>query len=79
VESDYLRLRAIPFTDEVKSFIENHERVYIVEMNRDGQLDQLLKIEYPEQATKFISIAYSDGLPPTAKWIKDSILSKEVN
>ncbi|GAB4486405.1 MAG: 2-oxoacid:acceptor oxidoreductase subunit alpha [Anaerolineales bacterium] len=77
LKSDYLRLRAMPFTSEVSEFIAAHERVYVVEMNRDGQLQQLLSIKHPEQATRLISVAFNDGLPPTAKWIWSSILEQE--
>ncbi|MCS6994347.1 MAG: 2-oxoacid:acceptor oxidoreductase subunit alpha [Anaerolineales bacterium] len=77
LKSDYLRLRAIPFTEDVSQFIAEHERVYVVEINRDGQLQQLLSIKHPEHATRLISIAYSDGLPPTAKWIESAILEQE--
>jgi 2-oxoglutarate/2-oxoacid ferredoxin oxidoreductase subunit alpha len=77
IKTDFLRLRAIPFTDEVKDFVEKHETIYVVELNRDGQLNQLLTIAYPEQAGKFVSIAHSDGLSATAKWIVDAIVAKE--
>lgn len=77
LKSDYLRLRALPFTQEVSDFIAAHERVYVVEMNRDGQLQRLLSMKHPEHATRLVSIAYSDGLPPTAKWILSAILEQE--
>jgi 2-oxoglutarate ferredoxin oxidoreductase subunit alpha len=73
--TDYLRLRAIPFTEEVEEFIRKHEVVYVVEMNRDGQLNQLLSVEYPELATRFVSIAYTDGLPMTAQRVREMILA----
>ena len=72
---DYLRVRALPFTDSVRKFVENHERIYVIELNRDGQLHQLLSMEYPGNASKFISIAYQDGLPATAKWVRESLLA----
>ncbi|PKN93743.1 MAG: 2-oxoacid:acceptor oxidoreductase subunit alpha [Chloroflexi bacterium HGW-Chloroflexi-6] len=78
-KSDYLRLRAMPFTSEVGEFIQSHEHIYVVELNRDGQLQQLLTIKYPEYATRLIPIAFNDGLPPTAKWIRTAILEKEEN
>jgi 2-oxoglutarate ferredoxin oxidoreductase subunit alpha len=77
IKSDYLRMRAIPFTQQVDEFIQNQERIYVVEMNRDGQLKQLLTIAYPHQAHKFISIAHLDGMPLTARFIRYMILSKE--
>lgn len=77
LKSDYLRLRAIPFTDEVKQFIEDHERIYVIDQTRDGQLKKLLTLEYPELATRLVAIAYNDGLPPTARWIRTAILEQE--
>ena len=47
-------------------------------MNRDGQMYQLLLVEHPHLATRLTSIACNDGLPATARWVKDSILAKEV-
>ena len=75
---DFLRLRAIPFNIEVEDFIRQHDRCYVVEMNRDGQLHQLLTLAYPDQFSKLISIAYLDGLPMTAKRVREAILAKEV-
>lgn len=77
IRSDYLRLRSIPFSESVGSFVKEHDYVYIVEINRDGQLHQLLTMEYPEEAHKFRKIAYMDGLPLTAKWIKHQINGME--
>jgi 2-oxoglutarate ferredoxin oxidoreductase subunit alpha len=78
IETDYLRVRAIPFSTEVSEFIERHDRNYIIEMNRDGQLHQLLTLEYPEKALNLVSIAYSDGFPLTARFIENSIVEGEV-
>jgi 2-oxoglutarate ferredoxin oxidoreductase subunit alpha len=78
VPTDYLRVRALPFSRQVHDFIRNHERVYVVELNRDGQLKQLLTIEAPEVAAHLIQAAHMDGLPLTASWICDEIISKEV-
>ena len=75
--SDYLRLRALPFTEEVESFLLKHRYIYVVEMNRDGQLHQLLKMEYTDLCNKVESIAYTDGLPLTARFVADAILAKE--
>ena len=75
---DYLRLKAVPFTDEVTQFIDAHDQIFIVEMNRDGQMNQLLKLEYSHCVDKFISLAFLDGLPLTARWIREQINAKEV-
>ncbi|HVN15809.1 MAG TPA: 2-oxoacid:acceptor oxidoreductase subunit alpha [Anaerolineales bacterium] len=77
LKSDYLRVRAVPFTDEVKKFVESHDQLYVVEMNRDGQLHQLLTIEYPEAAQKLKSIALGDGMPASARWVREGILEAE--
>lgn len=73
----YLRLRALPINDEVREFVERHERVYVVEMNRDGQMHRILQLEMPDIATKLVSLAHLDGLPLTARWIVESIAEKE--
>jgi 2-oxoglutarate ferredoxin oxidoreductase subunit alpha len=77
LKTDFLRLRAIPFTDEVTDFIRDHEKLYVVEMNRDGQLHQLLSLEYAPVCAKLISAAHLDGLPMTAHWVEDFINAKE--
>jgi len=75
--TSHLRIRATPFDEEVRRFIENHDTVYVVEINRDGQLKQLLTIEFPEQATKLRMVARTDGLPLSANWIEEQILNRE--
>ncbi len=76
IKADFMRLRAIPFTPEVEEFIEQHEQVFVVEMNRDGQMAQLLTLEYPQHATRFKSVAYQDGLPASARWVREGILTQ---
>ncbi|MBE3040573.1 MAG: 2-oxoacid:acceptor oxidoreductase subunit alpha, partial [Chloroflexi bacterium] len=73
----FLRLRALPCTAEAQDFIKKYERIYIVEANRDGQLRQILSAVLPDQAHKFRSACHSDGLPLTAKWVKETILAQE--
>ncbi len=75
LRADYLRIRALPFTDEVRSFVDKYDEIFVVEMNRDGQLAQLLTIEYPEHAVAFKSVAFSDGLPASARWVREGILA----
>ena len=74
---DYLRLRAVPFTDDVQEFIRKHDRVYVVEMNTNGQMHMLLRLEVPDQATKLISLAHNDGLPMSARWLTEAFLERE--
>jgi 2-oxoglutarate ferredoxin oxidoreductase subunit alpha len=79
IETDFLRLRAIPFTNEVTDFIHDHDRIYVIEMNRDGQLHQLLSLEYSRDCVKLISLAHLDGLPMTARWVEEAIIAEEAN
>lgn len=76
-KTDFLRMRALPFTKDISDFIKNHERIYIVEANRDGQMRQILSAIMPDQASRLRSAAHSDGLPMTAKWIEETILAQE--
>jgi len=77
--TDYCRVRAVPFTEAVREFIGTHQRVYVVEMNRDGQLHQLLLLDIPELSEKLISTARLDGLPFTAAWIVNQLRTGEEN
>ena len=62
------RVRALPYHSEVEGFIERHNRVVVMEINRDGQLYGILRKELPRhQISKLYSVAYSDGLPPKAR------------
>ncbi|HEX2864182.1 MAG TPA: 2-oxoacid:acceptor oxidoreductase subunit alpha, partial [Deinococcales bacterium] len=69
VGTDYLRLRALPFTPEVRAFLEAHEKVVVVELNEDGQLAMLLRMEYPDLATRVLSLAHCDGLPLSGEFV----------
>ncbi|HLX76782.1 MAG TPA: 2-oxoacid:acceptor oxidoreductase subunit alpha [Terriglobales bacterium] len=78
LETDYLRVRAYPFTREVHEFIEKHDRVYVVEQNRDAQLLALLKLDLaPERVTRLRSIAHIHGLPLDARSVTDEIMMME--
>jgi len=77
IPTDFLRVRAVPFSGQVGEFLRQHTRNYVVEMNRDGQLHQIISLDYPDQATKLVSLAYTDGLPLTAHWVSQAILAKE--
>ena len=78
LETDYLRLRAYPFTREVHEFIEQHERVYVVEQNRDAQMLTLLKLDLkPELIARLHSIAHITGLPLDARSITDELTTME--
>jgi 2-oxoglutarate ferredoxin oxidoreductase subunit alpha len=76
IKADFLRVRALPFNEDVKKFIDRHEVLFVVDMNRDGQMHQLLTLEYPASATKLVSVAYGDGMPASAKWVREGILAQ---
>ena len=77
-ETDYLRLRAYPFTREVHEFVEQHERVYLVEQNRDAQMLSLLKLDIrPELITRLRSVSHIHGLPLDARSVTDQIMTME--
>ncbi len=77
LETSYLRLRALPLNHVTRDFIAAHDRVYVVENNTDGQMAMLLRMEFPEVATRLISLAYSDGWPLAPRWMTSAILEKE--
>ena len=70
---DRLRVRAYPFTDEVIDFIRSHERVFLVEQNRDAQMRTLLLETGQVEAAKIVSILHYDGTPITAQFIVSEI------
>jgi 2-oxoglutarate/2-oxoacid ferredoxin oxidoreductase subunit alpha len=75
---DYMRIRAYPFAHEIHDFVASHERVYVVEQNRDAQLASLLKLDLPaDQVTKLRSILHYNGLPIDARSITEEFATKE--
>ncbi|MCZ6729285.1 MAG: 2-oxoacid:acceptor oxidoreductase subunit alpha, partial [SAR324 cluster bacterium] len=65
-KADHMLLRALPLTDEVRGFIEAHEVVYLVEQNRDGQMTQIVRDDYPDLAARIKPIRVYDGMPLAA-------------
>jgi len=75
---DYMRIRAYPFAHEIHDFVASHERVYVVEQNRDAQMASLLKLDLPaEQVVKLRSILHYGGLPIDARSISEEFATKE--
>ena len=69
------RVRALPYHSEVEGFIERHENVVVLEINRDGQLYGILRKELPSNLlARLHSVAYTDGIPPRARVYADKIL-----
>jgi len=77
LKSDYLRIRALPFNEQLRQFVEAHDHTYVIDNNFDGQMARLIQMEAPDLATKILSVAKCDGLPLTARWISNAILEQE--
>jgi len=78
IEAGYCRIRGYPFNDQVADFIRRHERVYVVEQNRDAQLAGLLRLDLSDDLVKKLRrVLHYDGLPIDARSVTDSILAQE--
>jgi 2-oxoglutarate ferredoxin oxidoreductase subunit alpha len=76
--TSYFRLRGYPFNDELGAFIDAHDRIYVVEQNRDAQMKQLMQMELsPARIAKLRSVLHFSGLPLDARTISDDVLSQE--
>jgi 2-oxoglutarate ferredoxin oxidoreductase subunit alpha len=70
---DALRVRGFPFCDEIYEFVAAHERVFVVEQNRDAQLRTLLVNEGEIDPAKLVPVLHYDGTPITARFIAGEI------
>jgi len=77
IPTDSLRLRALPFTPETSAFVADHERVYVVDQNRDGQMYDLIRLEVGSDAIKLRSIRHYDGFPLDAETVIEGIRAGE--
>jgi 2-oxoglutarate ferredoxin oxidoreductase subunit alpha len=78
IPASYLRLKAYPFTEETKDFIRQHDRVYVVDQNRDAQLLGLMRLEFEvDLLAKLRSLRYYGGLPLDARTVTDEIIRME--
>ena len=78
VQTSYYRVCAYPFRTALASFVERHDRVYVVEQNRDAQMLTLIKLDLPpELVTRLRSVRHYSGNPIDARTITDSILIQE--
>jgi 2-oxoglutarate ferredoxin oxidoreductase subunit alpha len=76
--TSYLRLRAYPFPEQVAEFIRAHDRVYVVEQNRDAQMASLMRMDFgPDLTAKVRSILHYNGLPIDARSVTDGLLAQE--
>jgi 2-oxoglutarate/2-oxoacid ferredoxin oxidoreductase subunit alpha len=79
VETSYFRLRALPFNEELKKFVASHDRVYVVEQNRDGQMADLIRLDVAHDQGKIRKILHYTGLPCDARFITESVLQMEAD
>ncbi len=77
IKTGCLRVRALPLASSVSDFIAVYRRVYVIENNFDGQLNQLMRLEHAGDVTHLRSLALGDGLPMTPSWIYDRIKEQE--
>jgi len=77
ISTNCLRVRALPLALEVEEFLLNHDSVYVVEQNRDGQMLSVLRAELPHVAWRCKSILHYNGLPPDAESIVDQFLTAQ--
>jgi 2-oxoglutarate/2-oxoacid ferredoxin oxidoreductase subunit alpha len=78
IETSYFRLRAYPFTQHLLDFIRRHERVYVVEQNRDAQMLGLMRLEFDAaDIAKLRSMKYYGGLPLDARTVTDDVIHQE--
>jgi 2-oxoglutarate ferredoxin oxidoreductase subunit alpha len=77
IQTDYMRVRALPVAQSVYDFLFGHERVYIVENNFDGQLARILRMETNKDTSHVISLALGDSLPMTPGFVVNGIAEHE--
>ena len=73
---DYMRIKAFPFTREVEAFMAEHDKIFVVEQNRDAQLKSLLTLETDVPKSKLHSILHYSGLPMTSKEVVEAVLAE---
>jgi len=74
---DALRIRAFPFNDEVEQFIAQHDVVYVIDQNRDGQMRSLLINELEVDPAKLVALLNYDGMPVVARYIAQFIVDHQ--
>jgi 2-oxoglutarate ferredoxin oxidoreductase subunit alpha len=77
IKLDYLRVKAFPFSPEVHEFLEKHDKIYIVEQNRDAQLKKMLMMETEVPKDKLISVRHYSGTPMSAGHVIQGITAAD--
>ena len=73
---NYCRVKAFPFTRSVREFIDKHERIYVVEQNRDAQLKTLLTLDIKADPSRLVSMLHYNGLPISADFVIQRVLEE---
>jgi 2-oxoglutarate/2-oxoacid ferredoxin oxidoreductase subunit alpha len=79
IPTAYLRLRALPFNDDLVDFVKRMKRIYVVEQNRDGQMCDLVRLAVGRDCNKVRSVRHYTGFPIDARTITDEILTQELS
>lgn len=77
IKTSYLRVLALPLAKSVADFIEKYKTVYVIENDYDGQLNQIIRMEHPEDISHVKSMTLGDGLPMTARWIYENVKAEQ--
>lgn len=77
IDTDYMRILSLPLSPAVADFVASYDRVYVVENNFDGQMANIMRMEMPNLAPKFLTVARNNGLPLDADWISTTIQGME--
>ena len=72
---DYLRICAFPFGPEVQQFLDTHDRVFVVEQNRDAQMKSLLQLETEVHPEKLISVLSFNGFPIDCRCVFEALFA----
>ncbi|MEM9404189.1 MAG: 2-oxoacid:acceptor oxidoreductase subunit alpha, partial [Pseudomonadota bacterium] len=73
---NYCRVKAFPFSDAVHEFVAQHDRIYVIEQNRDAQFRSLLVMDTEQPPSKFVPMLHYNGLPISASFVVESVLDQ---
>jgi len=73
ISMNYCRIKGFPFGEEVRDFIDQHERIYVVEQNRDAQLRSLLTLDLDLDPARLVPVLHYNGMPISARFIVDRV------
>jgi 2-oxoglutarate/2-oxoacid ferredoxin oxidoreductase subunit alpha len=75
LRTNHMLIRALPLTSEIRDFFAEHDTIYLVEQNRDGQMAAIVKDEWPELGAKIVSVLIYNGLPATPLEVVNQIFA----